>query len=287
MFKPLFSLIVGGCLSFSFAAPASIGFIKSAGEFRVDGATLRGSSTLFDGNVVETTASRSVLQLFGGQVTLSPESRAKVYHDRLVLEKGTGVVKEEAVSEVIEAETLRISPSTKNSVLQVEITGPSHVAVGALTGSADVRNSSGVLVASLHPGLDLAFDAQAGASTAVTMTGVLVFKNGNYFLTDATTGVTIELVGADFGKDVGKNVTITGSILPGATAAAGSSEVVQVASIHRVHGGGGHGAGSAGGGGGLSTGATIGIVGGVAVGGTIIGLAAAGTFSGNSSVSRQ
>ncbi|MGP8243847.1 MAG: hypothetical protein ACLQVN_04920 [Bryobacteraceae bacterium] len=146
----------------------------------------------------------------------SRSNRAKVYHDRLVLEKGAGVVKE-VDSEVIEAETLRISPSAKNSVLQVEITGPSHVAVGALLGSAEVRNSSGALVASLRPGLDLAFDAQAGSSTSVTMTGVLIFKNGNYFLTDATTGVTVELVGTDLGKDVGKNVTITGSIIPDAT----------------------------------------------------------------------
>ncbi|MGP8243131.1 MAG: hypothetical protein ACLQVN_01270 [Bryobacteraceae bacterium] len=286
MLKSLLFLMASGCLSISLAAPASIGFIKSTGEFRVNGATLRGSSTLFDGNVVETAASRSVLQLFGGQVTLSPESRAKVYHDRLVLEKGTGVVKE-ADSELIEAETLRISPSAKNSVLQVEITGPSHVAVGALLGAAEVRNSSGVLVASLRPGLDLAFDAQAGSATSVTMTGVVVLKNGNYFLTDATTGVTVELVGTDLAKDVGKNVTITGSIIGGAAPPAGSSEVVQVASIHRVRRGGGAGGAGGAGGGGLSTGATIGIVGGVAVGGTVIGLAAAGTFSGTSSVSRQ
>jgi hypothetical protein len=283
MLKSLLSLIAAGSLSVALAATSSIGFIRSTGEFRVNGSTIRGSSTLFDGNVVETTASRSVLQLSGGQVTLAPQSRAKVFHDRLVLEKGTGVVKE-AGSEVIEAETLRISPSAKNSVLQVEVTGPSHVAVGALLGAGEVRNSAGVLVASLHPGLGLAFDAQAGASTSVTMTGVVVFKNGSYFLTDATTGVTVELVGADFAKDVGKNVSITGSIVSGAPAPAGASEVVQVSSIHRVGGGGG-GAHNAGGGGGLSTGATIGIIGGVAVGGTLIGLAAAGTFGSSPSAS--
>lgn len=284
MLKSMLSLIAAGSLSVALAATSSIGFIRSTGEFRVNGSTIRGSSTLFDGNVVETTASRSVLQLSGGQVTLSPQSRAKVFHDRLVLEKGTGVVKE-AGSEVIEAETLRISPSAKDSVLQVEVTGPSHVAVGALLGSGEVRNSAGVLVASLHPGLGLAFDAQAGASTSVTMTGVLVFKNGSYFLTDATTGVTVELVGADFAKDVGKNVSIAGSIVAGAPAPAGASEVVQVNSIHRVGGGGGGGAHNAGGAGGLSTGATIGIIGGVAVGGTLIGLAAAGTFGSSPSAS--
>jgi len=52
------------CLLFvAMAAPLSIGFIKSTGDFRVDGSTIRQNGTVFDGNLIETTAARSVIEL--------------------------------------------------------------------------------------------------------------------------------------------------------------------------------------------------------------------------------
>src|SRR6266542_581316 len=156
MMKCLISLFAGGSLMLVSATPPSIGFVKSTGEFHVDGSAVRGNSTVFDGNLVETTAARSVIQLADAQVTLAPDSRARVYRDRTVLEKGSGLVKDGA-RHVIEAATLRISPSVRDSVVQIEVTGPSRVTVTARGGPAEVRNSSGVLAASLRPGMALAF----------------------------------------------------------------------------------------------------------------------------------
>lgn len=253
------------------ASPLSIGFIKSTGEFRVDGSTIRQNSTVFDGNLIETTTARSVIELASVEITLSPDSRAKVFRDHTILEKGTGVVKE-TVNHVIEADTLRISPSAKDSVVQVDINSPSGVTVAARSGTAEVRSASGVLVASVRPGLALAFGSQAGAATAFDGTGVLEFKDGKYFLTDSTTHVTVQLDGSELAKYIGKCVEVTGSIIPGATPPAPASELVQVAGIK---------AGSckrspAG----LSKGAKIAIIGGVAAAGAVVGLAAAGTFGG-------
>jgi len=82
--------------------------------------------------------------------------------------------------------------------------------------------------------------------------------------------VTAELRGSDLAKLVGKTVQITGSLVPNGNPASGATEVVQVASATPVSGGsGGHS--------GFKTAA---IVGGVAVVGTVAGLAAAGSFSG-------
>jgi hypothetical protein len=269
------------------AAPLSIGFIRSNGEFRVDGSTIRQNGTLFDGNLIETTAARSVIELASVEITLSPDSRAKVYRDHTILEKGTGVVKD-AGTHVIEADTLRISPSAKDSVVQVEVMSPSSITVAARSGSADVRSAAGVLVASVRPGLALAFGAQAGAATAFDMTGVEEFKDGKYFLTDDTTHVTVQLEGPDLAKFVGKCVEVTGSIIPGATPPSPASQLIQVATIKatscRIAGGaipGGAGAGGAVATG-LSMGARIAIIGGVAAAGTVAGLAAAGTFSSSS-----
>ena len=279
-------VIAGGCLFGLSAAPLSIGVVKSTGEFRVDGSTLRGNSTLFDGNLIETTAARSIVQLDGVQITLSPDSRFKVYRDHTVIEKGVGVVKD-GERYVVEAGTMRIAPTTKDAVVQIEMTGANRIAVATRMGVAEVHNAAGMLIAKVSPGLALSFEPQGGAAAAVKLTGVLVSRDGKFFLTDSTANVTMELQGTDFAKYVGQTVEVTGSTVPGVAAATGASQVVQVATIKPVgnkkKAAGATGAGAVGAG--LSHGAVAGIVGGVVVGGTLVGLAAAGTFSGSPSAS--
>jgi hypothetical protein len=304
MFKYMLCLFAAGSVLVVSAASPSIGFVKSSGEFRVDGSAVRGNSTIFDGAVVETTAARSVIQLANAQITLSPDSRVRVYHDRTVLEKGSGSVRDGA-SHIIEAATLRIAPSAKDSVVQIDLTSLSHVTVGARGGPAQVRNSSGVLTASLLPGMALAFNPQAASTAAVKVIGIIEARDAAYLLTDETTKVTIQLLeGPDVIKYAGKKVEITGSSIPGASPLGGASQLVRAVTIKPVGdkrkiaaaaGAAGTGAGAAAAGAGagaaagLSGAAVAAIVGGVAVAGTVGGLAAAGTFSGGSdpSVSRQ
>jgi hypothetical protein len=273
MLRALISLLAGSCL-FAVAAPtSSIGVIRSSGVFCLDGSNVRNNSTLFDGALVETTAARSVLQLDAGEVTLAPDSRAKVYRDHTVLEKGAALLRD-ADKHEFQAASLQIVPATRDSVVQVDVEGPGRIAVAARNGSAFVRNSSGVLIASLQPGMELAFNAAQQGTTAVDITGVLQVRNGNYYITDPNTHVTIQVQGTDLAQYVGKKVEITGSQVPGATPAAGATEVVQVTSItpetkrRRPV-------------------AVYAVVGGVVVGGTLIGLAAAGAFHGQVSMSPQ
>lgn len=284
MIRFLVSLLVGGCLLVVTAATGSIGVIRSSGDFRVDGSMVRGNSTVFDGNTIETTTSRSVVQLDAAQITLGPDSRARVYRDRTILEKGAGLLRD-AGTHVFEAASLRIAPAAGDAVIQVDVEGPSRISVSARSGGVLVRNSGGNLVASLRAGSELEFDTQAGASTAVKIRGVVELRNGNYFVTEATTHVTFQLQGPDLAKYVGKLVTITGSAIPGATPLGGASQVVQAVSIQPVATGAAAGAAGA-----AATGshvAAIAIIGGVAVGGTVIGLAAVGSLSGAPSTSAK
>lgn len=279
MLKPLILLFTNGGLSVAMAATLSIGVAQSKGDFRIDGSTIVGNSTLFEGNLIETNSTRSILQMPDAHIALSPESRAKVFRDRTILERGTGVIME-ADKHVIEANTLRIAPASKESVIQVEITGPSQVAVASRKGSAEIRNAAGALVASLNPGKTLAFNAQAGAPTSVTMSGQVVSRGGNYFLTDTTTNVTVQLEGSDVARYAGKDVTINGSIVSGSQPAGGASQLVHITSITRLS------AGGSGVGGGVSTLTKVAVISGVSAAGTIIGLAAAGSFTGTTTVSR-
>lgn len=52
-------ILISGCLQVMIGAPREIGTVRSLGEFRVDGAAIRGNGTLFDGDVIETAFMRS------------------------------------------------------------------------------------------------------------------------------------------------------------------------------------------------------------------------------------
>ena len=145
MFKSVMFLIAAGSLLVVSAAAPSIGFVKSAGEFRVDGSAIRGNGTVFEGALVETTTARSVIQLAGTQITLAPDSRVRVYRDRSVLEKGSESVKDGA-RHVMEAATLRITPSAPGSVVQIDLTAPTRVTV--------VRDRRSRRSAQLHRSVD-------------------------------------------------------------------------------------------------------------------------------------
>lgn len=280
MIRTLVSVLAGGCLFVVTAAPGSIGTIRSNGDFRVDGSTVRGNGTLFDGSLIETTGARSVVQLHAVQITLAPDSRAKVYRDHTVLEQGASLLRD-ADKHVLDAGSLEIAPADKDAVIQVDVEGPGRISVSARSGGASVRNSSGVLVASLRIGMALEFDSRAGASMAVKIGGVVELRNGNYFVTDATTHVLSQLQGANLAQVVGKNVHVTGSLIPGATPLAGATQVVQAAEIQLAAAGTAGAAGAAGGAAVAGSHmAALAVIGGVAVGGTVIGLAALGSFGG-------
>ena len=267
-------LLATGCTLVLAAAPASIGTVRSTGQFRVNGSSVPGNGNLFEGDVVETASARSIVRIGAADFTLLPESRAHVFHDRTVLEKGSGLLAG-TQSRAVEAATLRVLPAGPNSLIQVEITAPYHVSVAARDGGAEVRNSSGTLVASLRSGMALAFDTQAGASGTLKITGKLVTQDGKFYLTDDTSCVKFELLGTDLPKFVDKVVTVTGSTIPGN--ATSTLQLVQVITIEETkHKGGACAVGAVAG---MSAIKKIAIIGGVAVAGTVVGLAAAGTFS--------
>jgi len=296
MFKTLVLLITGGCLSALVALPPPVGVISSAGEFRVDGSTIQGNSTLFDGTVVETSSARSVLQISGAQITLLPASRATVYRDRAVIEQGSGIVSH-ARRLVVEAASLRITPAAGDAIVQVEKTGPSQVVVTTEDGSAEVRNASGLLIASVNPNMALAFDTgvpanqASSASGAVKLTGFVQSEGGSYFLTDSTTGVKVQLRGENLARYVGKQVAFEGSVIPGATPAGGASEVVQVVTMNVLRPAatavGGAAGAAAHAGGALSPAALAALIGGVTVTETLVSLKPLGALGSTTPVSRR
>jgi hypothetical protein len=267
-----FLLIIGGFFVLA-AAPASIGIIKSTGQFRVNGSAIPGNSNLFDGDMVETGDARSIIQIGASRFTLLPESRAHIFGDRAVLEKGSGLLAG-TQGYYFEAGAMRITPAAKNSVIRVEVSAPNRISVATEAGGAEVRTSSGVLVASLRYGMALAFSPQGtGATNTLRIRGTVESHDRKYFLTDGTTNVRFELQGTGLAKYAGKQVEITGSSSPAASDVAGAVQVAHVITINLAVVPVAATAAA-----GISSAATAAVVGGVAVTGTIVGLAAAGTF---------
>lgn len=96
----------------SIAAGGSLGVATAEGPFTVNSALVRGNATLTEGAAVETTMTPSRLNLASGaKVRFDPNSRARVFTDRLVLEKGSGELTATRTY-AIEARTLRITPET-------------------------------------------------------------------------------------------------------------------------------------------------------------------------------
>jgi len=281
-------------LSTSFAASPAIGLVVANGSFQMDHSSVRGTATLFDGNVIETNVSSSQLQLNNGvSLRLAAESRARVYESRLVLEKGIGQL--ESTNYRIEAASLQVEADKPGATARVQLTGPKRVVVAARDGGVRVSNSDGVLIARLDKGREMAFEPQEnGAATITKVSGILALKDGKFIVVDRVTNVTMQVQGAGLEAEVGNLVEITGTVDPAAPTVAGASQLIDVTSIKRLTkgakaaaaaaGAGAAGAGAAGAAaGGLSTGAIVAIVGGVAAAGTVGGLAAAHDLPGQGS----
>ena len=230
--------------SFAVAATPAIGTVSARGEMRVDGYTVRDSATVFDGSTVETSDVGAVLRLGNGtEVKLAADSRGTLFRNRLVLLRGETELSTSNPFQ-LEASGLDVSPSAPNTSGIVSLSPVNTVEVAALTGELRVRDSRGVLLASVNPSSAISFsvgpgavEGQAAGAQAQTFSdvGVVSLVNGHYYLTSSFTGVKYEITGKDLDKYVGDKVVINGTVRAGTSAKPESVEVSSIA----INGGGG------------------------------------------------
>jgi hypothetical protein len=253
------SLFTCSCLVSLGASPSSIGFVVTSGQAQVDGATVHGNSTLFQGNVVQTGNATSDLMFPGGSnLLLQPGSTITVFRESSVLEHGASV---QRGPHALFADGLKVSSLSSQGAVLVDMQDSFHIKVAALGGPAEVRNPAGRLVARLESGKALSFAVQvsqqnstsppsqqnqtpsAGAQTSpptgvqLTLHGFLrkdhPGRYGHFLLTDTATNVTYELQGPGLDDLVGASVEVTGSTYDTA-AAEGASKVMAVSDIHQM-----------------------------------------------------
>jgi hypothetical protein len=264
------SLFTCGCLVSAAASPSNIGFVVTSGQAQIDGMTVYGNSTLFQGSVVQAGDVTTDLMFSGGSnLLLQPGSAVKVYREYAVLQHGVAIQRRTQGYTLV-ADGLKVSSLSPQSAIVVGLKDRSHVEVAAQGGPAEVRTAAGDLVARLEPGKALSFAIQVPAQepssipsqqnsaptpagqtapttpptqaapspvVQVTLHGILrkdhAGRYGHYLLTDSATNVVYELQGPDLEDLVGASVEVTGSTFD-ATPAEGASKVVSVSDIQQV-----------------------------------------------------
>jgi hypothetical protein len=217
-------------LRLAIAAPPVIGTATSGGAFRLNGDTVMANGTLTEGAVIETGRGNLSVRLTGGaRLSLSMDTRGKLYSDHIVLEKGETRL-ESGAGFHLEALGLTIHPDRGLASGRIGLVGNTRLRVVVQTGSFQVLNADGVLVANVAAGSALAFEPQASA--AVThITGTLAERSGHFLLTDRITRVTLEVTGQGLAAYLGHVVGVTGALNAAATPAARASQVIAAAEV--------------------------------------------------------
>ncbi|MEZ5354555.1 MAG: hypothetical protein R2762_18135 [Bryobacteraceae bacterium] len=282
-------------LAVGMAAAPVIGVATAKGSFKLDSAPVTGNGTLLDGVTIETSRAASELRLVGGvKMSMGAGSRGQLFRNRMVLERGTSQFSN--VGQFgLEAKSLRIVADDANSAGRISVNGDNRVQVAAVSGSFRISNAKGVLLASLRAGHALEFEPQSsgGAAAPSRLTGCVVKKDNQYFLTDDTANVTVQLKGGHIEKYAGHKVEVVGAQIPGAKPEAGASQLVQVSELKdldrrcslpagAIAGGAAAGGAAAGGAtaGGVATAAGVAIGTKAVVAGVIVAAAATGTAVG-------
>lgn len=202
----------------AYGGTPAIGIVTASGHVTVERSEVWGNSTLFDGATVETKSSSSDLALRNGvRLQLGAGSRARIWENRVALERGIGQMAAPASYE-LDAAGLRIRAASgaANEKARLRVTVGDRVEVMALVGAARVTNGAGLLLASIPAGRGMSFSQQAGATGSITRTGCLLYKDGHYILQDENTQEVVELnaldpVARDLQKNTGNRVEVTGT----------------------------------------------------------------------------
>ncbi len=193
----------------AFAGTPVIGIITASGHFTLERSVVWGNSTLFDGVTVETQGASSELALRNGaKLQLGAASRAKVWQNRLLLEKGVGQIAGPS-SYGIEAGGLSVHAGSDNARVRVGMTD--RIEVISIAGTARVMGRSGVLLAAIPSGRRMSFAMQAAENGVVTRTGCLLYKDGHYILQDENTQEVLEVSAPNLADNVGNRVEVTGA----------------------------------------------------------------------------
>jgi hypothetical protein len=212
------------------ALPASapvIGLAVSQGRMEIERAPVEGSGSLTNGIMLSSAASPARIRLTNGNgATLAANSRARVFIDRIVLEKGqvlstSAGYRTEASG--FQAVALGVNAQALVGVLAKEIQ------VSAIRGSVKVTDGRGMVVARIPSGRAISLEPPSSSTAGQSdFTGVLRRDRTGFVLRDDVTDLDVELRGAGLERHTGSRVHATGKAQASAD---GESQIMLVSRL--------------------------------------------------------
>ena len=131
-----------------------IGSVVARGELLVDGYSIKGSGTAFDGTVVETgpeaQSGADLLLGNGTRITLHSNSHGTLFRDHLILDRGEAEISASAPYRV-QIDTLVVRTTESNSGARIAIGAGRTIDVFAKEGPLEVIGSRGEILSSIGP----------------------------------------------------------------------------------------------------------------------------------------
>lgn len=170
LFRAFLILTIG--IPLGWAVGPEIGFLTSNGPVQLDSAPVDKHGTLFDGSIVETHMHGAQLEVpRDAKMSLSSDSRAQVFRDHLILERGeTDLLA--PYGYFVEARGLRVGGLNPGTVAIISLRKSKRVLVTARGGPVRVTNPQGELVVSVQEGRIADVEAlEVGTPTSSTPSG--------------------------------------------------------------------------------------------------------------------
>lgn len=223
-------IVLGALAGLAAGGPRYIGVVTAPGPFWIDGTGVTEHATMFEGSSVETNGDAVKIELNNTvQALLDAGSRARVYGNHLVLEKGRCQL-DRGADYQIEARSMQIGLGSPQSRVVVAISDTGVVEVGALAGEARVLNTSGIEVSRVETGRTVELRPAEGQDTSV-LRGCVSKVPKAYVMRDEASGINVELRGAEIGRAVGSRIEVRGAMAPKARASAPAAQVIEAAEI--------------------------------------------------------
>ncbi len=212
------------------AVPRYIGVISAEGSFWVDSAGVSDHATVFEGSTVETTDAPVTVQIGNAaRVLLDTHSRAQVYADHLLLDRGRGQL-DSGSNYRLEARTLRVVLGSAKSRAMVAISEAGAVEVASLNGEVLVANADGVRVANVGSGNSVELHLAQNRDTTI-LTGCVAQRGSAYLMRDEVSAVTVELRGAKMAAQTSQRVQVNGKVMSSEDTVVQADFVVDAAQV--------------------------------------------------------